>query len=105
DARGLGVRVHRLETDAELADLREISGLPALADPADATNVGLGEGPAIVAHLQAIVKKREGHLVRSRILSVLDHLEDEVGALAIELSEQVQHSCVPAVTGNILVTD
>src|SRR6266571_8163328 len=77
DARVLGIRVHRLETDAELADLREISGLPALTDPADATNVGFREGPAIVLHLQAIFKKLEGQLCRAGILGVLDQLEDE----------------------------
>src|SRR6185437_9870181 len=81
DARSLGVRVHRLETDAELADLREISGLPTLADSADATNVGFGEGPTIMPHLQPIFKEFEGQLRRADILGVLDQLEDEVGAL------------------------
>src|ERR1039458_9322990 len=78
DARGLGVRVHRLEADAELADLGEISGPPALADPADAANVGFREGPAIVLHLQAIFEELEGQLCRTCILGVLDQLEDKV---------------------------
>src|SRR6202035_5429796 len=105
DARGLGVRVHRFETDAELADLREISGLPPLADPADATDVGFSEGPAIVVHLQAIFKKLEGQLGRAGVLSVLDQLEDEVGALAVELPEQVEHGRVPAVPRDVLLAD
>src|ERR1017187_10788096 len=66
DTRGLGVRVHRLEPDAELTDLGEIPGLSALADPAHATNVGFGERPAVVPHLQAILGQPAGPLPRAR---------------------------------------
>jgi hypothetical protein len=41
-------------------------------------------------HLQAIFKEFEGQLRRADILGVLDQLEDEVGALAVELPEQIQ---------------
>jgi hypothetical protein len=105
DTGGPGVRVHRLEPDAELADLREISGLPALADPADAADVGFGEGPAVVRHFQPIVKQLEGQLGRPGVLGVLDQLEDEVGALAVELPEQIEHGRVPAVAGDVLAAD
>ena len=56
-------------------------------------------------YLQAIVEELEGQLGRARVLRVLDQLEDEVRALAVELPEQVQHRRVPAVPGDVLVTD
>ncbi len=105
DARGLRVRVHRLEADAELPDLGEVSGFAALADPADAADVRFGEGPAVVPHFQAIFKQLEGQVGRASVLGVLDQLEDEVGALAVQLPEQIQHSGVPAVPGDVLVAD
>ena len=105
DVRGAGVRVHRLEADAELPDLGEVPGLPALADPADAAHVGLGEGPAVMPYLQPVGEELEGQLGRARVLGVLDQLEDEVGPLAVELPEQVQHRGVPAVAGDVLVAD
>src|ERR1700733_2460978 len=63
-ARGLGVRIDRLEADAECADLGEISGLPAFAYPADTANVIFREGLAVVRHLQAIFEELEGELRR-----------------------------------------
>ena len=105
DARRPGVGVHRLEPDAELPDLGEVAGLPALADPADAADVRLGERPAVVPHLQPVGEELEGQLGRARVLGVLDQLEDEVSAIAVQLAEQIQYGGVPAVPGDVLVAD
>ena len=105
DPRAAGVGVDRLEPDAELADRGEVGGLGARADPADAAHVGLGERPAVVPHLQAAGEQLERHLGRPGVLRVLDQLEDEVGALAVQPAEQVQHGRVPAVAGDVLVAD
>ena len=105
DARRFRVGVHGLEADAELPDLGQVAGLLAGTDPADAADVGFGEGAAVVPYLQAIVEELEGQLGRARVLRVLDQLEDEVRALAVELPEQVQHRRVPAVPGDVLVAD
>ena len=105
DTRGPRVGVHRLEADAELADRGEVPGFPALADPADAADVGLGERPAVVPQLQPVREQLEDDLGRAGVLGVLDQLEDEVGPLAVQLSEQVQHGGVPAVPGDILLAD
>ena len=104
-ARGRGVRVHRLEADAELADLREVRGLPALGHPADAPHVGLGERPAVVPDLQPVAEQLERQRGRARVLGVLDQLEDEVGALAVQVPEKIQHGGIPAVPGDVLVAD
>ncbi len=104
-ARGGGVRVHRLEADAELADLREVPGLPALGDPADAPHVGLGERPAVVPDLQPVAEQLERQRGRARVLGVLDQLEDEVGALAVQVPEKIKHGGIPAVPGDVLVAD
>ena len=103
--RGPGVRVHRLEADAELPDLREVPGLAALRDPAHAAHVGLGERPAVVPDLQPVREQLEGQLGRARVLGVLDQLEDEVGALAVQVPEQIEDGGVPAVAGDVLVAD
>src|ERR1700743_1323418 len=47
----------------------------------------------------------EAQLGRPGVLGVLDQLEDEVGPLAVQLAEQVQHRGVPAVAGDVLVAD
>ena len=104
-ARGAGVGVHRFESDAELPDLGQVAGFRALADPAHTPDVGLGERPTVMADLEPITEKLKGQLGRARVLGVLDQLEDEVGALAVQLPEQVQHRGVPAVPGDVLVAD
>ena len=81
------------------------AALSALADPADAAHVGLGEGPAVMPQLQPVLEQLEGQLGRAGVLGVLDQLEDEVGALAVQLPEQVQHGRVPAVPGDVLLAD
>ena len=103
--RGPGVRVHRLEADAELPDLREVPGLAALRDPAYAAHVGLGERPAVVPDLQPVREQLEGQRGRARVLGVLDQLEDEVGALAVQVPEQIQDGGIPAVAGDVLLAD
>jgi hypothetical protein len=105
DVRRPGVGVHRLEADAEFPDLGEVGGLAAVAHPADAAHVGFGKGPAVVPQLQPVLEQLEGQLGRARVLGVLDQLEDEVGALAVELPEQVEHCGVPAVPGDVLLAD
>ena len=55
--------------------------------------------------LKAISEEIEGQLGRTGVLGVLDQLEDKMGALTVELPEQVQDGGVPAVTRYILVTD
>ena len=59
DVRGLGVRIDRLEPDAEPADRRQVPGFRGLPDAADAPNVGFGEGPAVMPYLQAIVGRAQ----------------------------------------------
>jgi len=103
--RGLGVGVDRLEADAELPDFRQVPGFPALPDPGDAAHVGLGERPPVVPDFQPVIEELEGQRGRARILGVLDQLEDEVSALAVQVPEQVQHGRVPAVPGDVLVAD
>ncbi len=105
DARGPGVRVHGLEADAELPDLGEVPGLPALRDPGHAAHVRLRERPAVVPDLQPVAEQPEVQPGRARVLGVLDQLEDEVGALAVQVAEQIEHGRVPAVTGDVLIAD
>ena len=105
DARGPGVRVHRFESDAELPDLGQVAGFPALPDPADPADVGLSEGAPVMPDLETVTEKLEGQLGRAGVLGVLDQLEDEVGALAVQLPEQIQYRGVPAVPGDVLVAD
>src|SRR6185503_9395709 len=99
------VGVHRLEADAEPPDRGEVTGLGALADPADAAHVGLGERPPVVPQLEPVREQLEGQLGRAGVLGVLDQLEDEVRALAVQLAEQVEHGGVPAVPGDVLLAD
>src|SRR5260370_36171083 len=58
-----------------------------------------------MSELRPVIEKVEGRLGRAGVLGVLDQLEDEVGALAVELPEQVQHGRVPAVPGDVLLAD
>ena len=101
----LRVRVDRLESDAEPADRRQVPGLRGIADPADAPDVGVGEGPAIVPHLKAIVEELKREFPRAGILGILDQLEDEVRPVAVQLPEKIEHGRVRAVPGDVLRTD
>ena len=105
DVRAAGVGVDRLESDAELADRGEVAGFAALADPADAADVGFGERPSVVPQLQPVRRQLEGQLGGPGVLGVLDQLEDEVSPLAVQLPEQIQHGGVPAVPGDVLLAD
>ncbi len=105
DPRTVGVGVDRLEADAELADLGQVIRLGALTDAADAADVGHGEVAPVVPDLQPIGEKGERQVGRAGVLSVLDQLEDEVRALAVELAEQFEHGRVPAVAGDVLRPD
>jgi hypothetical protein len=78
---------------------------PMPRDPGHAAHVGLGERPAVVPDLQPVGEQPELQPGGARILGVLDQLEDEVGALAVEVAEQIQHGGVPAVAGDVLVAD
>ena len=98
----IGVRVDRLEADAEPADLGKVFGLGALANSADAAHVGGGKRAAVVAYLQPIVEKLKGQLCRAGVFGVLDQLEDEVRAVAVELPEQFEDGRVPAVARDVL---
>ena len=105
DPRAVGIRVNRLEPDAELADLGQVIRFAALADPADAADVSDREVAPVVPHLEAIGEEREGQVGRTGVLGVLDQLEDEVRALAVELPEQFEYGRVPAVAGDIFRPD
>src|ERR1700730_9397528 len=86
-------------------DRGKVPGLRAFADPAHAADVGPGERPPLVPQLQPVTEHLEGQLGRSGVLGVLDQLEDEVRALAVQLAEQVEHGGVPAVPGDVLLAD
>src|ERR1700730_16690291 len=86
-------------------DRGKVPGLRAFADPAHAADVGPGERPPVVPELQPVAGHLEGQLGRSGVLGVLDQLEDEVRAIAVQLAEQVEHGGVPAVPGDVLLAD
>jgi hypothetical protein len=56
-------------------------------------------------YLQPIAEELEGQLGRAGVLGVLDQFEDEVRALAVELPEQFEYGCVPAIAGDVLRTN
>src|SRR6202035_2822975 len=105
DPRAVGVGIDRLEADPEPADLGQVLGLRALPDPADAAHVIRREGTAVVPDLEPAGEELERHLARAGILGVLDQLEDEMRSVAVELAEQLEHGCIPAVAGNVVRAD
>src|SRR5260370_12298748 len=76
-----------------------------MSDPADAPDVGVGEGPAIVPYLQPILEELKSQLPRADVLGILDQLENEMGPVAVQLPEEIEHGCVRAVPGDVLRTD
>src|SRR6202035_963837 len=64
-----------------------------------------GEGTAVVPHLEPVREKPEAQLGRAGVLGVLDQLEDEVRALAVQLAEQFESGGVPAVAADVLLAD
>src|SRR5581483_77232 len=103
DPRLAGVRVHRLEADAELPDLGQ--RLVAARHAADGHDVCRGERPAVVADLEPVVVQGEAQLGGASVLGVLDQLEDEVGALRVQAPEQVQYGRIPAVPRDVLLAN
>src|SRR6202012_5520381 len=89
----------------EAADLGQVRGLGALADSAPPAHVGLGERAPVVLGLQPVRVQGEGQLGRAGVLGVLDQLENEVGAVAVQVAQQVQNRGVPAVPGDVLRAD
>src|SRR5713226_7795489 len=76
-----------------------------MSDPADAPDVGVGEGPAIVPYLQPILEELKSQLPRADVLGILDQLENEMRPVAVQLPEEIEHGCVRAVPGDVLRTD
>src|SRR5216683_1698584 len=76
-----------------------------MSDPADAPDVGVGEGPAIVPYLQPILEELKSQLPLADVLGILDQLENEMRPVAVQLPEEIEHGCIRAVPGDVLRTD
>ncbi len=56
-------------------------------------------------YLKTIFEELEDQLARASVLGILNQLEDEVRALAVQVSEQIEDCRVPAVPRDVLRTD
>src|SRR5579884_1350619 len=88
--RAIGVRIHRLEADAELSDLGEVFRLRAPAYTTDSPNIAFVKRASVVKDLESVSVQVERYLCSARILRILQELVDEVRAIGIEPAEEVQ---------------
>ena len=102
DLRSRGIGVHRLESNPEPADFREIVSLLAFTYPTHTSDIIVSEASTVVCYFKFIRINDEAYFGCAGIFSVLQEFEDEVCPVWIEITEIGKMALAPTVFLDII---